>query len=367
MGIRIMKPVIASSSGRSGTVMARRRHGYILLAVLGIATMATTLGLGFLDANSTVMPEAMNQFGMVRAQYLADSGVSMATHYLTYLPTSVPLDLNSYWAGTTNVSLDGGVDTFNVSVVRSDAWTPALTDLNQYRITSTSTAKDGDGAVRAKRTVTADVIAVPKGVWMIPQALIDKSSLTVATPLPSTDTSRYLSYTIQGRSCSSYLTFLGPDITSSNAATLNGIDMSANNPGRIIRFPAGNIKLKANANITGCPVVIGRLELDDAASRTITAMPGFPALIVTGDLRVMQDNVTFTVNGPVICGGRIDNNNKNNAILTFNGPVIVQDGVTGQKLNTVVNYNYTQSRAAFWDFDGTAPVRPVTILNWNES
>jgi len=64
----------------------RTRRGYILIVVLGLTLLVTSLGIAFLEANSTAMPEAFNRLHAARAQYLAESGIHIASHYLIVPP-----------------------------------------------------------------------------------------------------------------------------------------------------------------------------------------------------------------------------------------------------------------------------------------
>jgi len=162
---------------RTGRLSGRR--GYILIIVLGFTAIATALGLAFLDANSTVMPEAVNYKGSIRAQYQAGSGVAMASHYLMYPPTTVAY--GSYWTGANNVSIDGSTDYFNVSAARADSWTPAQSDPNLYRITATGVATDPSGSVRAKKQVTAEVMTPLTQKWQWPYTYFSTGALSVPT------------------------------------------------------------------------------------------------------------------------------------------------------------------------------------------
>jgi hypothetical protein len=163
----------------------RHRRAYILLVVLAFTALASALGMSFLEANSTVMPEAVNYHGMVRAEALASSGVALASHFLLYPPTN--LSLTQYYTGATGVTLDSTGDYLDVSVARSDAWSPAQTDLNLYRISATGVAKDPGGAIRAKRSATAEIQAPPIGKWQFTQAFIS-STLALVVPTRATIT-----------------------------------------------------------------------------------------------------------------------------------------------------------------------------------
>ena len=68
----------SNSSAKRFGGCAPRRGAYILIVVLGLTAVVTTLGWAFLDAQSTVVPEAVNWVGAIRSQYLAESGIALA-------------------------------------------------------------------------------------------------------------------------------------------------------------------------------------------------------------------------------------------------------------------------------------------------
>jgi hypothetical protein len=391
-----------------------RRRAYILFVALGFVAVATALGLAFLDANSTVMPAAVNYHASLRAQYQAGSGVALAQHYIMYPPTSVPY--GSYWTGAGNISVDGGVDYCNVNVLRADGWSPALSDPNRYRITATGVACDADGAVRARKTVTVDVQAPLTQKWQIPYAYLSTGSVAVTsattikgdmhsngtlsglgwcngkltavsacswsgtgppisqasstptfTPVPTASVSSYTTYTILGRSHTAYTGFSSSTMTQSDAAALNAIDMSATNPGRIIIAPAGDFRVRGNVSLSGTLVVSGRCEFDDAGNHAITAVNYFPSLVSTGDLQMRADNMNITLVGPVICGGRIDNNSRTATNLDVTGPWISATQETGTRSDSVLTFTYSAQRSVFWDLQNALTPPPITVLSWTEN
>lgn len=391
-----------------------RRKGYILLAVLGIAAVVTALGLSFVESHSTAMPESVNRYGSMRALYLAESGVSVAAHFLMYPPTTVAFD--QYYTGGNNIAVDASTDYTNISVVRSDGWTPAKTDPSLYRISAVGVAHDPDGSVRGKRQITAEVIVPEAGKWRIPYATFVNTALTVPAPVriigdihanglltgalgtycngrvsatgtalwlgtgpptavqslaaaytgPAGTLAKYQNYTIKGKSYSAYNGFTGSEIKTADAIALNAIDMSATNPGRIIKCKDGNFKLRVDADVTGTLLVNGNLEIDDAGAHAVRAVEGFPAIIVTGDLKFFNNDGALTVIGSIICGGRVDMNNKDRATLNVTGSVIVGTGLGSVRSDNNVRFTWDQNRSWFWDVENTPTPQPITILSWKE-
>ncbi len=390
-----------------------RRRAYILLIVLAFTALASSLGMSFLEANSTVMPEAVNYSGTVRAEVLASSGIAMASHYLLYPPTTV--DLFSYYTGASGATIDSSGDYFDVSVSRSDKWSPPKTDLNLYRLIATGVAKDPSGAIRAKRSITAEIQAPPIGKWQFTQALWSNSTLYVpsqafvtgdlhtngnltgngsctgaisasgtaiwtgsgppksvvslasAISAPTIAPYQAAKYTIRGVMYSTY--FLNKnDLSQSDTDALNAIDMSATNPGRIIILKDGNAKLHKDTNVNGTIVVNGRLEFEESGSRSITAVAGFPALVVTGDIRVNNNDSITTVTGSILCGGIMDTNSKDRSSITVTGTCLAVGGLDIPKPTSSQVFNWSATWSVFWDIQNVPPApQPMTILDWKEN
>jgi hypothetical protein len=393
----------------------RTRKAYILLVVLAFTALASSLGLAFLEANSTVMPEAVNYRGMVRAEAMASSGIGMASHFLLYPPTTV--NLFDYYTGANGVTIDATGDYFDVSVLRSDGWSPPQTDLNLYRVTAQGVAKDPDGSIRAKHSIVAEIQAPPIGKWQFTQAFIS-SALALVVPtqatingdvhangnisgtgtctgkVSATGTAMWLgggpptavvslapsitapsiapyqaaTYTVRGRTYSTYY-LDDSDISSTDANTLNAIDMSGTNPGRIIQAKSGNVKIRQNINLNGTLVVSGgRLEIDDAGSHQVTAVSGFPAIVVTGDIKILNDDSVSTLNGSTVCGGKMDLNGRKRSIVTINGTCIAAQGMDIPDPTSSYVFNWSADRSVFWNIQTVPPTpMPMTILSWKEN
>ena len=385
------------------------RGGYILVTVLALTALISALGLSFLESNSTVMPESVNNYRMMRAHYLAESGVSMGLHYLMYPPTTVPA--NSYYQGGNGIAIDASIDFTDISVQRSDVWSPPGTDPNLYRITAVGVAHDPDGTVRAKRSITAEAIVAPPNKWQIPYAFTVKNDTvlparttftgdvhgngdltgmgfcqrsvsaygTAAWPgsgppasvtsnaapfrVPSANASNYSTYTIGGTSYSAYA-YSGSDIDQAGAIALNAIDMSATNPGRVITVPDGVFTMKRDLQIVGTLVVSGDLKFHQGTM--ITPVADFPALIVSGNIVADRaGDAEIICNGSVICGGAITDNGKDRVNVEITGACVVGSGISLSKSDGTYLFTWNSSRSEFWDFDGGSR-QPYTLLSWKE-
>lgn len=385
---------------------SRRRRAYILIAVLGIATVAASVGVAYLEANSTSMPEADNRFYKMRAKYLAESGAELAKHYLLYPPTTVAL--GSYWTGGSNIAIDTTSDSTSVTV------TPHATQKDRYKIVSGGIAKDFTGAVRGKKSVTADVVVPPVNKWSFTQAMVAAGSVSVpsqvrisgdlhsngsaaaplltggycngtvsssgttlwlgsgsptvkslqpAISLPKALVSSYQTYKVRGKTYTAYA-WASDKITAADATTLNAIDMSSTNPGRIIAVESGNFTLKNGAQINGTLLVDSRLEFE--VNTQVTAETGFPALVVIGDIRSGAAAGSLTVTGPVIVGGDIQDNNNNNTAINVTGTTILRGGFDFKKSSSQLNISTNSDRNWFYDFESAATRQPITVVKWTE-
>jgi hypothetical protein len=384
----------------------QKRKGYILAAVLGMTAVVTALGISYLEATSTVMPESVNRYGSMRALYMAESGVAIGSRYLMFPPTSVALD--AYWLGSTNMAVDSTNDRTDVSISQ-----PSEFDRNLYRIVAAGYSYGPLNESRGKRSVTADVVVPPNGKWYFTHAMIatgathsvlskttingnvhgngaltgfgscrgavtatltalwlgsgppaSVTSLAPSVSVPTTTISKYRNYTIWGQNYAGYTGWTDDKIDSaSDAAALNAINMTATNPGRIIIAKTGTYKIK-NINLTGCLVVNGDLQVENSC--VIQAVNQFPALVVTGDIVARNDNSSLQVNGTVICNGKIDGSGKNNFVVSVNGTTICKNGAISFGLGGSVTLAYDANRAYMWDFDNPPATKPITVVSWKE-
>lgn len=396
-----------------------RRRGYILVAVLALAALATSLGVSFLEAHSTAMPEAMNYRAQVRAQYIADSGAAMAAHFLTYPPTTVPV--GQFWTGQASVSLDGSPDLLDVAVTQSK------TDPNRYEVLSVGRAKDPDGSVRAKRLITAEVVAPVTEKWTFSQALIDRDVLNVisrvfvtgsvhangnidihagssisggvsatgtirkelmlniftnmclaagftcntqAIKIPTGAAAKYQNHVVNGRYASAhdYDQYNRTTMNKSNADALNAINMSVTNPGRLISYTKGALTLSAASSTLrvngGLIVSGGDLVINQPGTYEFVAEEGYPALVLSGSLRVNSSNAIVRIVGPALIVGDLDLDGRNNVTVEIMGTLIKTGTFANIKSDSSFNLTWTSARSWLWDVE--AAPKPFTVLSWRE-
>lgn len=386
------------------------RRGYILVFVLGVTTVVTALGLSYISANGTVMTQATNRYAATRAQYVAESGIGLAEHYLRYPPTTVPA--NAFFSGVTGLAIDETNDTVDIAVT-------AASSPDHYNITSSSTVRDALGTTQlAKKSITARVIIPPLPKWKIAQAVLANAAVNVpsgitiagnlhsnvlvngpllggtcngvvsavgtavwlaggppsavqslrpAVTCPPTTATLYQTYNILGQSYVAYSGFTQSSLTSGAATSLTTtLNAATNNPGRIVILPTGDVTLSANVNFTGCLVIQGNLTIT-GVTNTLTAVADYPALVVTGDIRSGAAPATLTVTGPVVCGGKITDNGRINSNLQFNGAVIAHGGIERTGSGSTLQFTWSSAGSTFWDFARSAQADPFTRLTWQEN
>ncbi len=384
---------------RSGS----RRRAYILIAVLGISTVAASVGIAYLEANSTSIPEAENRYYAMRAQYVAGSGVELAKRYLLNPPDSVPM--GDYWRGASNIAIDATSDSTSISV------NAHATQKNRFRIVSQGRSLSGS-STRGKKSVRAEVIVPPTEVWNLPFGLLAKSTITIpsrarvvgnlhgngavtglgycngavsacgtalwllgsgpptsvrslapAQSAPAITLSKYKSYSLRGKTYTAYV-WDSNSMDASQAAALNAISMTSTNPGRIIAVRDGNFRFNSDANFNGTILVSGNLEFEPRVS--VTAVVGFPGVVVTGDVVAQSNGSQLTVNGAAIVGGKLSDNNRSGARIGIRGSTVLTGSIEIQDSTSQVVLDWDPGRCWFYNFEQAATREPITVVRWTE-
>lgn len=385
--------------------MSTKRRGYILIFVLGVTTVVTALGISYVSSNGTVMQQATNRYTAVRAQYLAESGAELATHFVHYPPTSVAY--NGVYSGASGIAIDSTFDTVNIAVTPS---TPA----NRYVINATSLVMNAAGTQRmASKGVTVESIIPPEPKWKIAEGLELRSSATIPSgvtisgnihcngvlnglgactgavsatgtalwlgsgpptsvqslrpsiTMPAASSSLYTTYKVNHTSYAAYTGYSKLEVGLPDASSLaSAVNSNGLNPGRILVFEAGNIRIKANVTFTGTLVVRGNLEIDGKGF-VLQAVTNYPALVVTGDILTASDGVDTAITGAVICGGSLTDNGNKNAAITINGALIANN-VARSGTGSQIRVNWSAANSTFWNMQKTASPEPYTVLEWRE-
>lgn len=383
-----------------------RVRAFVLALALGFAAAAAVLGYSFAAKTASSAPLAWNRTSGIQARQLAESGISIAARMLLDPPSGV--SACNYWTGTGagGISIDGSSDSCVISVSRSTA------DPRVFTIVSTGNAYDGAGMQRAKRVVTADVVLPPPNRWCISQAYLANGSQTLPSRLkfygdlhvngnvtttsawsqsvvsatgtaywglfggfgppssvlqnqagkvmPTIKSSDYANYSINGTSYSG--SSWTSDINYWNSIA-NGGAVTSSNPGGIVVCKS-NIRLGAGLNFVGTLVSSGTLRLD--GSCTISAVSGYPAMVVGGDLEVTNDNIDVTINGPVLVAGVMRKNNRQSQITIY-GTFISYGSIDTATSGSSLDVRWTSGGSTFYNFGGMTDKQPYTILRWLES
>jgi hypothetical protein len=113
--------------------------------------------------------------------------------------------------------------------------------------------------------------------------------------------------------------------------------------------------------------VNGNLE-STTPEAIVTAVSGFPALIVTGDVQNRAATSTTTINGSVICSGMLDSQLNASVSVTLNGTCFFDSGMDAARNTCTYLFNWDPNRSVFWDIQNVPPApQPMTVLNWKEN
>ena len=383
------------------------QRGYVLVVVLGMSVVTLSVGMAYLEAHSSVLPEAVNRVTGSRAKYLAGSGVELAARYLTFAPDSVKD--GDYWRGANGLRIDGSNDYMDVAVTE-DATMPGV-----FTVQAVGIAHDMDGRPRGKASVSARILKPRDLKWRIPFALLSDHDLTVigqATITGKTHAngrirnSGRLTDTVSATGSISWLALLIPKpellpnfesfsaprasmsmyenyvinetaysavrhdpsaFTQAHANAYNSVDMSATNIGRIIRI-RGGADIQTPVTVYGTLLVDGDLRIKGSGTLTVHPEPGFPALVVKDDIRLDDNRASLVANGSVIAR-RIDLRGKSQVSVVIRGAVITDSDDAFKDpplLGGSVEVEWDEEKATFWNLERTADPDPVTILEWTE-
>jgi len=400
----------------SADVIRFRRRGYALFLVLGMVAVASILGLSFALKTAPAVPVAANRVALLQAQYLAGSGVAVAARFLLHPPSSI--GACSFWTGTGSggISIDGSSNSCVISVVKS------AIDGRIYTVTSTATIVDAQGVARSKRTVTADLVVPPADQHCVQRAYRASTSQTLPSMLsfygdmfvngnisssawsqsvvaasgtvswgatstygppssilqsqqpkvmPTISPSDYSSYTIDGTAYYTGATYSSQDLTSGSSPTNGGV-ITSSNPGGILISTNGSagsrqLRLRDSVTFQGTLVVDGSLELK-GDNVVLTAVSGYPAVVVSKDFLVTSDNPHMTINGAVLVGGTMRKSGGNKtSFITINGPLITNTGVDVAASGSTMTVLWTSGASTFYNFPAITDRQPYTIMRWSES
>jgi len=344
----------------------RQAGGFAMLMVLMLLAMSVVLGLSYLMSTSVKSTCSANLLRAAQARYLAESGLQHALLVLRTDPTALESTSASRPAGpyyldntsnsysfyavqdadtpsvyylTATATVDGARQQATMKVLRSSAarhpttpgvlidsgltWLPSSVTINgPYHI-------NGDlwnfGTISGNVSATGRIYDLSRGITQPGGGSPDQYADPI--DLPDIDWRDYLDYTVNGVPCEAAL--LESRTFDRNNSLANGGAISTTNLARVVylRPSYGNsCTLPDRLNFTGTLLIDGNLLLD-GKNIELTAMDGFPALIVTGYVYVIDDS-RVTINGLVYAGRgfRGSGNTRNSRTEITGGLVCLQTG-----------------------------------------
>jgi hypothetical protein len=411
--------------------------------VVAVVALASILGYVMLHTAALQNHAGANQTKLLSADYLAESGVNIAMYYLQYPLEAPARNADGYWAGmNADYTLPNGCPaTLTVAVTQAtDSSVPPKVVPWTYEIAaSASVGSAGEPTHRVTRTTGARVYVRNQFV-MRPGAVVANNNIIFYGPI-TTSGDIYGSKSIaikdgsvhpdiQGAGYAApnggllisgyiaprdgYRTIHNPTTNAPIAPSNSNVNLyktysvdgttyeaglvqstinilsgllqllfpppSPSNPAGIIYQDATSspFVLEDNQTINGTLIVEGNMQVK-GTNITINPQPGYPGLIVTGNLEIFQAGKNLTVNGITYIGGQLRSNNNGispppppelASTFTVNGGLIfgttsVSPIPSTYNVKTQLNYNATKAVAP--ELTASAALREATgvsIVRW---
>ncbi len=396
-----------------------------LLLVVAVVALASALGWAMLSSAALQGKAASNSARSLSADALAESGINLAMYYLQHPDRAPYLHASGYWDGTRGSSV--AISSTVSGTVKVNVWHPTDTsDIWTYEIESIGTTA-GDAENRSTRTQYARVYV--QNEFLVRQAGNFNSSITLVTgmtfdgdvwssntlalqkaltPYPKITGYGYCKARVNAGPVN-----LAPDLgfqtapwdgaiaptaaevnkyqtykvgsTTYNADVITAASLGSTTKGITVTNPAGiyykdassggPFVLNASTTINGTLVVYGDLQINGAGVIINNPQNGFPALVVTGNLEIVQPQKNLTVNGVVYVGGQLKRSGTTPAASAdysqFNVNGALMMGVAATPLATSPSYTI-RTNVKYVAANAKAPElspvlrtpKGVTILRW---
>ena len=374
-----------------------------MVLVLLLLSAATILGNSYVTSTTVKVICTENLLRVTRAQYLAESGLEHALYVLQTNPellansAETPLGpfhvdntQNSYrflavedpevpgrYVVTATADVLGLTRTVYLTVYRSAD--PEIKIAYGMMIGGTgaslpmSLSIDGDihsnGAVLFNFSRIHGDVSTPGTVWD-PFNWIDGEILIGVEPiaLPDIRTDDYKSYSLDGVNCTAVSKTL--DHLKPSDSLNRGGSIAVDNVGGVVWLQAPKRKpvtIKSNVDFQGTILVEGDLFLKGDNIR-LTAVEGFPAVIVTGRLLIAK-NASATIDGLVTARGGIagEDGKARSSRTTINGGLICEWVGYSSGLEGAHELNYDANRCTLHDLssDGAQGPGQIEIIDYD--
>lgn len=388
----------------------RRKQGFALLQVMLVVGVATIIGSALLAGAVLQSDAGRAADASARADAMADSGVSLAMYYLQNPDKAPAAEVSGgYWRGTLAdlAPVPGSGDALRVSVTRDAARPGEYVVISSGKVAGDGGAvvirrcearlKAQSGIVRDKAIVSRKDLALALngkvyGDVLVQDKLTSNRGTISGTAWAASFVNTLASYgamqtlpagaVVNGPSKSTLEMYTGTAAAPNTYAhtdgrvytrgtitknTLTSADTIAANAGNAagIHYYEGDLTLRDFVRIDGTLIVKGNLIIN-GTSIVITPQDGYPALIVTGDLRTRAYK-SATINGAVFVGKGIvgDSGPSSSTTLTINGALYFDGpGNIDSTAAMTVTIKHTPGNLNVPDMD-TALARNVSVLSWS--
>jgi hypothetical protein len=370
------------------------------MLVVILVALASVIGYALLATTSIQAQIADNTQDAANADTLAESGMNVAMYYLQNPSLAGLAPGKTYWEGQSGMTFGSTVaGTCDVAVtpltntrfkIRSTGRPSSASDAISRTIESTielnyaPAVNYGIGA-NANLTVPGSVtlkgdIAVKGTLRLLTGAKVDGvinavsviGSLLTATlgsggsssmpaPVPTSIPS-YRTYSYGGT------TYTATELTGDLADVTLG--PTSTNPAGIYYWTMGTRKLNGNVVVNGTLInETGNIWVN-GGNNSITAVTGFPGLVVGSDLVMASTNRRLTVNGMVYLKGRITatGGNQNGSKLIINGGLLMSNAnpTIDTTYNGTINVTYKSSALVVTGVgSSTSSPQSVSVMSWN--
>ena len=361
------------------------RSGVVLLVILFIVMTVTVVSLGFIARSDVELSCGVNMAMKSQMDYLAQSGLEHARGIILN-----PQDVNDdYWKGSTELQLDNGSDDYyDISILRTgyrnyQIQSQAYRSQNSQQISSSKLAANlrldpcialrtgenwtsetgwiinGDvyvkGNLSGVATINGDAFAKDNIDNTVNITGSENEDVAVETiPFPNLYDADYKnSYYIGNDSYSPY-------IINNSVPLVGSFWTSVSNPAGVY-YCDGSLIIASDTLIYGTLVVHGDLTID-GTNIQISATKNFPALIVTGKLKLVSYSQS-QIYGLVQIKDEIEGRNSfggtggTNVSFTVNGSVFINDHNIDDLSDwtNVLRINAYPDKTAIqlWDSSGT--------------
>ena len=376
-----------------------RQAGFALIMVLFLVAAGTILGYSYLASSTVKVVSSQNLLTAARAQYLAESGLEHALYVLESNPSLLQNSLQQplgpfhvddtddgyYFSAVEDIGVPGKYRVFAESqvkgITRRSSFTVYRAAGAEIRVTHGMVIGGAGTSLPMGLTINGNV--QNNGSFLLNQAHINGSVNSCGVvwdpfhwitgdvvvggepiEVPDIQPDQYQSYTLGGTTYTAIEKTL-TDITSSDPVNLGGSITSDNVGGVVSLVPqtGDTITVKSNVDFRGTIVVEGNLRLE-GSNVQLRAQPGFPVIVVTGQV-LIEKNAQTVIEGLVVAQGGFSIASKEHGYsshTTINGGLISHWMGYDPLLLGAHVISYDEDRCTIHDFTGQQDNHSGTVV-----